>query len=200
MYKSHRCPILVLLFLIQGSVSKDYAKPKSRFQISHLKLQDRRFSVRQVAQRIGVEPAYLSKIERGDVAPPSEAKIRALAEELGEDPDVLLAMAGKVSSDLQGIIRKRPQLFADLIDSSHPRRTTPSCVSPGMSVMATGNPGRKDNDCSMKHTIEKVCLEVPVSASVESFPLDGAWGFRGNVIDHPIYPLDFIDNPIGEAM
>ena len=80
-----------------------------------LKSQDRRFSVRQVAQRIGVEPAYLSKIERGDVAPPSETKIRALAEELGENPDVLLAMAGKVSSDLQEIIRKRPRLFADLI-------------------------------------------------------------------------------------
>ena len=80
-----------------------------------LKANDRRFSVRQVAQRIGVEPAYLSKIERGDVAPPSEAKIRALAEELDEDADMLLAMAGKVSSDLQEIIRKRPQLFADLI-------------------------------------------------------------------------------------
>lgn len=80
-----------------------------------LKKDDRKYSVRQVAQRIGVEPAYLSKIERGDVAPPSEGKIRALALELGEDPDVLLAMAGKVSSDLLEIIRKRPQLFADLI-------------------------------------------------------------------------------------
>ena len=80
-----------------------------------MKQQDRSFSVRQVAQRIGVEPAYLSKIERGDVAPPSEAKIRALAEELDEDADMLLAMAGKVSSDLQEIIRKRPQLFAELI-------------------------------------------------------------------------------------
>ena len=80
-----------------------------------LKANDRRFSVRQVAQRIGVEPAYLSKIEREDVAPPSEAKIRALAKELDEDADMLLAMAGKVSSDLQEIIRKRPQLFADLI-------------------------------------------------------------------------------------
>lgn len=76
---------------------------------------DRRFSVRQVAQRICVEPAYLSKIEREEVAPPSEEKIRALAQELGEDVDVLLAMAGKVSSDLLEIIRKRPALFADLI-------------------------------------------------------------------------------------
>ncbi len=80
-----------------------------------LKLQDRRFSVRQVAQRIGVEPAYLSKIKRGDVAPPSEGKIRALAEELGEDSDMPLAMAGKVSPNPQEIIRKRPQIFADLI-------------------------------------------------------------------------------------
>lgn len=80
-----------------------------------LKSDDRRFSVRQVAQRIGVEPACLSKIERGNVAPPSEAKIRALVEEPGEDPDVLLAMAGKVSTDLQEIIHKRPELFADLI-------------------------------------------------------------------------------------
>ena len=78
-------------------------------------MEDRGFSVRQVAHRIGVEPAYLSKIEREDVAPPSEAKILSLAEELDEDPDVLLAMAGKVSSDLQEIIRKRPHLFADLI-------------------------------------------------------------------------------------
>ena len=80
-----------------------------------LKANDRRYSVRQVAQRIDVEPAYLSKIEREDVSPPSEAKIRALAKELDEDADMLLAMAGKVSTDLQEIIRKRPQLFADLI-------------------------------------------------------------------------------------
>lgn len=80
-----------------------------------LKQTDRCFSLRQVAQRIGVEPAYLSKIERGDVAPPSEAKILALSKELDVDSDLLLAMAGKVSTDLLEIIRKRPQLFADLL-------------------------------------------------------------------------------------
>ncbi len=80
-----------------------------------LRKSDRRYSLRQVAHRIGVEPAYLSKIERGAAAPPSEATTVRLARELGEDPDVFLAMAGKVSSELQGIIRKRPRLFADLI-------------------------------------------------------------------------------------
>ena len=76
---------------------------------------DLRFSLRQVAQRIDVEPAYLSKVERGLVPPPSEATIVRLAADLGEDADVLLAMAGKVSSDLQAIILRRPKQFAELI-------------------------------------------------------------------------------------
>jgi transcriptional regulator with XRE-family HTH domain len=73
------------------------------------------FSLRQLAARIGVEPSYLSRIERGLEPRPSEDTTKALAKELGEDPDVLLAMAGKVSSDLQAIIRKRPKLFSQLI-------------------------------------------------------------------------------------
>ncbi len=76
---------------------------------------DRGFSVRQVAARIGIEPSYLSKIERGEQRPPSEATIVKLAGDLGEDSDALLAMAGKVSGDLQEVIRLRPRLFADLI-------------------------------------------------------------------------------------
>jgi transcriptional regulator with XRE-family HTH domain len=76
---------------------------------------DPRFSVRQVAQRVGIEPAYLSKIERGAMPPPGESTIRRLAAELGEDPDLLLALAGKVSSDLREIIRRRPRLFAELL-------------------------------------------------------------------------------------
>ena len=80
-----------------------------------LRERDDRFSVRQVAQRIGVEPSFLSKVERGEAPPPSEAKIVALARELGQDPDVLLALAGKVSSDLQEAIRRRPELFGSLI-------------------------------------------------------------------------------------
>ena len=76
---------------------------------------DRRFSLRQVAQRAGIKPTYLSQIERDELAPPSEKTTIALAKEVGEDPDVMLAMAGKVSSDLQAIIRKHPKAFAELI-------------------------------------------------------------------------------------
>ncbi len=81
-----------------------------------LRKQDSSFSLRRVAARIGVEPSYLSKIERGDhKAYLTEEKIRLLATELGEDPDVLLALSGKISKDVQEIIRRRPELFAQLI-------------------------------------------------------------------------------------
>ena len=76
---------------------------------------DPAYSLRQVAERLDIEPAYLSKIERGDLPPPSEAVVVKLASELGEDADTLLALAGKVSRDLQAIIRRRPREFAQLI-------------------------------------------------------------------------------------
>lgn len=80
-----------------------------------LRARDAGFSLRKIADRVGLEPSYLSKIERGEQPPPSEESIRAIAGALGEDPDVLLALAGKVSADLQRIIRHRPRLFADLL-------------------------------------------------------------------------------------
>jgi transcriptional regulator with XRE-family HTH domain len=80
-----------------------------------LRADDRRYSVRQVAERVGVQPSYLSKVERGEVAPPSEDTLVRLARELAVEPDLLLAMAGKVSKDLLEVIRRRPLLFAELI-------------------------------------------------------------------------------------
>ena len=77
--------------------------------------EDRDFTVRKLAARLGIQPSYVSKVERGEVAPPSEATIVRWAQALGEDADMLLAMAGKVSGDLRGVIVKRPQLFAQLI-------------------------------------------------------------------------------------
>jgi transcriptional regulator with XRE-family HTH domain len=89
--------------------------PYVRRRREALRRADPRFSVRQVAARIGVEPSYLSKVERGAEPPPSEARVRALAADLDEDPDVLLALGGKVSADLQAIILSRPALMAQII-------------------------------------------------------------------------------------
>lgn len=73
------------------------------------------FSLRQVAERVGVEPSFLSKVERDIGSPPSEETLLRLADDLGLDRDVVLALAGKVSSDLLDAIRARPQLFAELL-------------------------------------------------------------------------------------
>ena len=86
-----------------------------RSRREELRKSDRSFSLRQVAGKIGIEPSFLSRVERGEPTSLSEEKIIALAGVLGEDPDVLLALSGKVSSDIQEVIRKRPQLFAQLI-------------------------------------------------------------------------------------
>jgi HTH-type transcriptional regulator, competence development regulator len=80
-----------------------------------LRSSSREFSLRQVAFRVGVEPSYLSKVERDEVAPPSEETIVRLATDLSLEADVLLALAGKVSSDLLDVIRRRPQLFGQLL-------------------------------------------------------------------------------------
>ena len=99
------------------------SRPQPRFGAyiravrDRLRRTDPRYSLRQVAQRIHVQPAYLSQVERDNVAPPSEGTIRRLATDLGEDPDVLLALAGKVSDDLQEVIRRRPKLFAEVLRS-----------------------------------------------------------------------------------
>lgn len=76
---------------------------------------DASFSLRQVAARCGITPAYLSRVERDEVGPPGEETLLRLAKDLGEDPDVVLAMAGKISADLRAVILARPQLFAELL-------------------------------------------------------------------------------------
>ncbi len=76
---------------------------------------DATYSLRQIANQVGIEPSYLSKVERGLEPPPGEETIKHIAAALNLDPDILLAMAGKVSSDLHDIICKRPVLFAELL-------------------------------------------------------------------------------------
>jgi transcriptional regulator with XRE-family HTH domain len=71
--------------------------------------------LREMAKMIGVSPTYLSKIERGDFDPPAEDKVRRIAKIIARDPDELLALAGRVASDLTDIIRQRPREMADFL-------------------------------------------------------------------------------------
>jgi PAS domain S-box-containing protein len=62
-----------------------------------------------------VHPSHLSRVERGDSASLSEAKLVALARELGECPDEILALSGKVAADVLAAILARPGHFAAII-------------------------------------------------------------------------------------
>jgi transcriptional regulator with XRE-family HTH domain len=64
-------------------------------------------SQREVADKVGINFTYLSKIESGVLLPPREDKIIRLAKVLNADKDELITLAGKVPSDLAQILQNR---------------------------------------------------------------------------------------------
>jgi HTH-type transcriptional regulator, competence development regulator len=79
----------------------------------------REIGLREMAKRIGVSPTYLSKIERGQFPPPAEDRVKAIAQIIGRDPDQLLALAGRVASDLTEIIKRHPLEMASFLRSAN---------------------------------------------------------------------------------
>ena len=76
----------------------------------------RAYSLRQVAIRVGIEPAYLSKIEKEIVPPPSENVISKLAQELKLNPNELMARAEKLPAALRSAFKDHPTLLAELAE------------------------------------------------------------------------------------
>lgn len=79
----------------------------------------RGIGLRKFAQTVGMSPTYLSKVERDEFKPPTEEKVRAIAKTLGQDPDELLALAGRVSSDLADIIQRQPREMATFLRAAN---------------------------------------------------------------------------------
>jgi len=72
------------------------------------------FTQRDVASRLGIDFTYLSKLENNRGEPPSAETIRKLAEVLHDDPQELLALAGKVPEGLRDRAQ-RDVAFARLV-------------------------------------------------------------------------------------
>ena len=77
-----------------------------------------KISLRKFAEKVDISPTYLSKIERDEFPPPAEDVVRKFADALNQDHDELLALAGRVSSDLPEIIRERPRELATFLRSA----------------------------------------------------------------------------------
>lgn len=76
---------------------------------------EKRIGLREFARQVGLSPAFVSKFERGEFAPPGEEKLRVIARVLEKDVDEIMALAHKVSSDLPEIIRQNPREMAELL-------------------------------------------------------------------------------------
>ena len=75
----------------------------------------KQIGLREFAEQIGISPTYLSKVERDQFPPPAEDVVVAMAQALGEDRDELLALAGRVASDLPPIIHRHPKEIASFL-------------------------------------------------------------------------------------
>ena len=78
-----------------------------------------RLSQRALAEKVGVDFTYLSKIENGRVEPPSESVLQRIAKELAgelgmdqiELSDELITLAGKIPSDLAETLSRNPEVI-----------------------------------------------------------------------------------------
>ena len=73
------------------------------------------FGLRELARQVPMSPAYLSKIERGQFNPPGEEKIKKIADLLELDRDRLLALAGRLSSDLPKAILQDVAQWTEMV-------------------------------------------------------------------------------------
>jgi len=79
------------------------------------KREARGITLRLFAEKLKVSPTYVSLIEQGKCAMPTEKRVRQMARVLDEDPDELLAEAGRVAKDLPTIIREHPREMATFL-------------------------------------------------------------------------------------
>lgn len=67
--------------------------------------------LRHTAARVGISPTYLSRVETlTEKSPPAETVLYKLAQVLGEDPDTLMHLAGRVAEDISTMITTDPSL------------------------------------------------------------------------------------------
>ena len=67
-------------------------------------------TLKELANKVGIDFTYLSKIENGVMPPPSEKVILRLAEVLNADKDELIALSGKVPPDIAQLLSNRQTL------------------------------------------------------------------------------------------
>ena len=68
--------------------------------------------LRETASRVGISPAYLSRIERGKEHPPRPEVIKDLARLLAADPDVLFRLSASTDPEIVEYLHEQPEVMA----------------------------------------------------------------------------------------
>jgi len=68
--------------------------------------------LRETANRAGISPAYLSRIERGKERPPRPEVIKELAKLLAADPDVLFRLSSSTDPEVVEFLHDQPETMA----------------------------------------------------------------------------------------
>ena len=70
-----------------------------------------KLGLRETATKVGISPTYLSRIETmEEKSQPAEDVIRKLATLLNDDFDELMTLAGRVSEDVEKVIKADPTM------------------------------------------------------------------------------------------
>lgn len=70
--------------------------------------QAQELGLRETAGKVGISPAYLSRIERDKERPPRPQIIRKLAQTLAADPDVLFRLSASTDPEIVSYLNERP--------------------------------------------------------------------------------------------
>ena len=67
--------------------------------------------LRETATKVGISPAYLSRIERGKERPPRPEIIKELAKVLAADPDVLFRLSSSTDPEVADYLHGQPDVM-----------------------------------------------------------------------------------------
>ena len=68
------------------------------------------YSLRKFAQMADMSPTYLSQVEQGKIErPPTADRVQKMAELLGQNVDEWIALAGRVSKEMEQILHSNPE-------------------------------------------------------------------------------------------
>jgi transcriptional regulator with XRE-family HTH domain len=108
-------PRLVNTKRSEGSMGKKRIGKETFGQYIRRRRMEKQFTLREFARQVGVSPTYMSHVEQDMSDPPTAERVRKMAELLDENPDELIAMAGRLPEDLSEIIQNRATEMPELL-------------------------------------------------------------------------------------